>query len=41
MNINSEKSKEMIIGYPRSGNLGNEVSNIIIDGKVVERVDHV
>ena len=40
MNINSEKSKEMIISYTH-GNLGNEVPNILIEGKVVERVDHV
>ena len=40
MKINSEKSKEMIISHTH-GNLGNEVSNILIEGKVVERVDHV
>ena len=40
MKINSEKSKEMIISYAH-GNIGNEVPNILIDGKVVERVDHV
>ena len=40
MKINSEKSKEMIISYTH-GNLGNEVPNILIEGKVVERVDHV
>ena len=40
MKINSEKSKEMIIRYTH-GNLGNEVPNILIEGKVVERVDHV
>ena len=40
MKINSEKSKEMIISYGH-GNLGNEVPNILIEGKVVERVDHV
>ena len=39
MKINSEKSKEMIISYTH-GNLGNEVPNILIEGKVVERVDH-
>ena len=40
MKINSEKSKEMIISFLH-GDLGNEVPNILIDGKVVERVDHV
>ena len=30
----------MIISYTH-GNLGNEVPNILIEGKVVERVDHV
>ena len=30
----------MITSYAR-GNLGNEVPNIIIEGRVVERVDHV
>ena len=40
MKINSEKSKEMIISYAH-GNIGNEVPNILIEGKVVERVDHV
>ena len=40
MKINSEKSKEMIISYAH-GNIGNEVPNILIYGKVVERVDHV
>ena len=40
MKINSEKSKEIIISYVH-GNIGNEVPNILIDGKVVERVDHV
>ena len=40
MNINFEKSKEMIISFSH-GDLGNEVPNILIDGKVVERVDHV
>ena len=40
MNINSEKSKEIIIIYGH-GNLGNEVPNILIEGKVVERVYHV
>ena len=40
MKINSEKSKEMIISYAH-GNIGNEVPNMLIDGKVVERVDHV
>ena len=34
MKINSEKSKEMIISYAH-GNIGNEVPNILIDGKVV------
>ena len=33
MKINSEKSKEMIISYTH-GNLGNEVPNILIEGKV-------
>ena len=37
MKINSKKSKEMIISYTH-GNLGNEVPNILIEGKVVERV---
>ena len=40
MKINSEKAKEMIISYAH-GNIGNEVPNILIEGKVVERVDHV
>ena len=40
MKINSEKSKEIIISYTH-GNLGNEVPNILIEGKFVERVDHV
>ena len=40
MKMNSEKSKEMIISYAH-GNIGNEVPNTLIDGKVVERVDHV
>ena len=40
MNINSEKSKEIIISFSH-GDLGNEVPNILIYGKVVERVDHV
>ena len=40
MKINSEKSKAMIISYAH-GNIGNEVPNILIEGKVVERVDHV
>ena len=40
MKIYSEKSKEIIISYTH-GNLGNEVPNILIEGKVVERVDHV
>ena len=40
MKINSEKSKEMIISFSH-GDPGNEVPNILIDGKVVERVDHV
>ena len=40
MNINSEKSKEMIISYAH-GNIGNEVPNILLEGRVVERVDHV
>ena len=40
MKINSEKSKEMIISFSH-GDLANEVPNILIDGKVVERVDHV
>ena len=30
----------MLISYAR-GNLGNEVSNIIIEGRIVERVYHV
>ena len=34
MKINSEKSKEMIISYAH-GNLGNEVPNSLIEGKVV------
>ena len=37
MNINSDKSKEMIINYAH-GKIGNEVPNILIEGKVVERV---
>ena len=40
MKMNSEKSKEIIISYAH-GNIGNDVPNILIDGKVVERVDHV
>ena len=40
LKTNSEKSKEIIISYGH-GNLGNEVPNILIEGKVVERVDHV
>ena len=40
MKINSEKSKEIIISYAH-GNIGNEVPNILMYGKVVERVDHV
>ena len=40
MKTNSEKSKEMIITYAH-GNLGNEVPNILIESKVVERVYHV
>ena len=40
MNINFEKSKETIISFSH-GDLGNEVPNILIDGKVVERVDHL
>ena len=40
MKINSEKSKEIIISYAH-GNIGNEVPNILIEGNVVERVDHV
>ena len=40
MKINSEKLNEMIISYSRS-NLGDEVPNILIEGRVVERVDHV
>ena len=40
MKINSEKSKEMIISFSH-GDLGNEVPNILIYCKVVERVDHV
>ena len=40
MKINSEKSKEMIISFSH-GDLGIEVPNILIDGKVVKRVDHV
>ena len=40
MENNSEKSKEMISSYAHS-NLGNEVPNILIEGNVVERVDHV
>ena len=40
MKINSEKSKYMIISYAHS-NLGNEVLNILIEGNVIERVDHV
>ena len=30
----------MLISYAR-GNLGNEVPNTLIEGRVVERVDHV
>ena len=37
MKMNVEKSKEMMISYAN----GNEVPNILIDGTVVERVDHV
>ena len=33
MTINSEKSKEMLISYAHSRNLGNEVPNILIEGK--------
>ena len=40
MKINSEKSKEIIISYTH-GNVGHDVPNILIEGKVVERVDHV
>ena len=40
MKINSEKSKKMIISYAH-GNIGNEVPNILIYGKVVERVYHL
>ena len=40
MKMNSEKSKEMIIRCAH-GSIGNEVPNILIEGKVVERVDHV
>ena len=40
MKINSEKSKEMIISCAH-GSIGYEVPNILIEGKVVERVDHV
>ena len=40
MKINSEKSKEIIISCSH-GNRGNEVPNILIEGKIVERVDHV
>ena len=40
MKINSEKSKEIIISYGH-GNLGNEVPNVLIESKVVERVDRV
>ena len=38
MQINSEKSKELLISYARG--IGNEVPNIL-EGKVVERVDPV
>ena len=34
MKINSEKSKEMIISYAH-GNIGNEVPNILLEGRVV------
>ena len=34
MKINSEKSKEIIISYAH-GNIGNEVPNILIEGKVL------
>ena len=40
MKINSEKSKEIIISFSH-GDLCNEVPTILIDGKFVERVDHV
>ena len=40
LEINSEKSKEIRISYAH-GNLGNEVPNILIEGNVAERVDHV
>ena len=38
MKINSEKSKEMTIRYAHHGNIGNEVPNILIYGKVVDHV---
>ena len=38
--INSEKSKEIIISFSH-GKLGNKVPDIPIEGKIVERVDHV
>ena len=41
MEINSEKSKEMIIISYAHGSLCNEVPNILIYRKVVERIDHV
>ena len=41
MKNNLGKSKERLISYTHSGNLGNEVPNILIESKVVERVDHV
>ena len=39
MTINYDKAKEMFISYAH-GNIRNEVPNILIEGKVVERVDH-
>ena len=40
MKINSKKSKEMFISFTQDVNLINSVSNIVIEGNAVERVDH-
>ena len=40
MNINSEKSKEIIISFPQDGNFRSTIPNIKIDGRDVAQVCH-
>ena len=40
MKINPDKSKEMIICFSKNANFRNNVPNVIVEGNLVEQVDH-